>query len=558
MRGLVLLCALALAAPALAATYEVGPGQPLANVRDVPWESLQPGDLVLIHWQAAPYKDKWVIGVSGTAAAPITVRGVLGPGGERPVIDGVDAITRPQLNYWNEERGLLKIGGANVPADTLPQYIVVENLDLGGARQPATFTGRNGVTAYAQNAAAVYVEKGQHITLRNLVIRDSGNGLFVAASAGETQDVLVEGCDVRGNGNVGSIYEHNSYTEALGIVFQYNHYGPLCSGCGGNNLKDRSAGLVVRYNWIEAGNRNLDLVDAEDSAELVADPSYHTTYVYGNVLVKTDATAQGQVLHYGGDSGTPTDYRKGTLYFYNNTVVSTRAGYTTLMRLSTNEEHADCRDNVLLATAAGSNFALLDDTGALDYGHNWLKTGFVPSHGTVSGTITDLGGNVTGADPGLVDVPGQDYHLLATSACRDAGGALASGVPAPALEYVRHQQWEVRPVDATLDIGAFEYGTVPDGGPPLQEDAGVPPEDAAPQPTDGATPADAPAPPADGSPAPDAPAATDAPAPTPDGAHPGAVESGCGCTATPGAAAGWAALALLGLALSRRRNQRSR
>src|SRR2546427_554714 len=32
-----------------ALTFEVGPGKTLANVGDVPWESLNPGDTVLLH-----------------------------------------------------------------------------------------------------------------------------------------------------------------------------------------------------------------------------------------------------------------------------------------------------------------------------------------------------------------------------------------------------------------------------------------------------------------------------------------------------------------------------
>ena len=34
-----------------AAIYEVGPGQPLAAIGDVPWASLAPGDEVRIHWR---------------------------------------------------------------------------------------------------------------------------------------------------------------------------------------------------------------------------------------------------------------------------------------------------------------------------------------------------------------------------------------------------------------------------------------------------------------------------------------------------------------------------
>jgi len=97
----ILLLASTSAGSALAATYEVGPGRPYTSIGAVPWESLGAGDLVLIHWRSAPYKEKWAIGGTGTAAQPITVRGVLGPGGERPVIDGNGATTRTQLNFWN-------------------------------------------------------------------------------------------------------------------------------------------------------------------------------------------------------------------------------------------------------------------------------------------------------------------------------------------------------------------------------------------------------------------------------------------------------------------------
>jgi len=47
---------------------------------------------------------------------------------------------------------------------------------------------------------------------------------------------------------------------------------------------------------------------------VLADPRYRTTFVYGNVLVEHDDQSNSQILHYGGDSGDTTIYRKGTLY----------------------------------------------------------------------------------------------------------------------------------------------------------------------------------------------------------------------------------------------------
>ena len=140
-----------LASVAMGATYEVGPGKPLARISQVPWESLTAGDEVLIHWRPDSYKEKWVICVAGTEEKPVVVRGVPGPKGQLPVIDGKDAVTRPSLNFWNEARGVIKIGGSNTPKNVTPSHIVVENLEIRGARAGNAFTGRAGRGTYKKN-----------------------------------------------------------------------------------------------------------------------------------------------------------------------------------------------------------------------------------------------------------------------------------------------------------------------------------------------------------------------------------------------------------------------
>lgn len=450
---------LVLTAAAFATDYHVGPGQPLAEPGLVPWESLAAGDTIFIHWRAAPYAAKWVLCRQGTAGAPITIRGVRGPAGELPVITGENATTRSALNFWNRSRGLLKIGGANTPDDTMPQHLVVESLDLRSARPPFTFTAPNGAKeSYVANAAALYVEKVRHLTVRDCAIGDSGNGLFISA---DSQDILIERCFIAGNGNTGSIYEHNAYTAAIGIVYQFNHFGPLRAGCGGNNLKDRSAGLVVRYNWIEGGNRQLDLVDAEDSDTIVADPAYHTTFVYGNVLIEPAGDGNRQIIHYGGDSGDTSIYRKGTLYLHHNTIVSTRTDRNTLLRLSTNDETCDARNNIVYTTLAGNNLSLIDDTGMLRLQGNWIRSGWIVSFNSgYSGSVVDAGGNLAGTAPGFVDLAAQDFHLAEASSCRDAGVALAAAATAhqPTLEYLRNQRsWTRSTADASPDLGAHEF-----------------------------------------------------------------------------------------------------
>lgn len=445
---------------ATAATYEVGPGRELTAIGQVPWESLQPGDKVLIHARPEPYREKFVLCRAGTSNAPITVRGVADATGRLPVIDGADATTRTNLSWWGEVRGVIKIGGARVPADTMPAHIVLENLDVCGGLKTNLFTSTQGEKLnYRRNAAAVYVEKCEHLVIRNCRLHDCGNGLFISSNDDRaSRDILVEGCYIHDNGNPGSGMEHNIYTAAIGIVFQNNRLGPLRPGCPGNNLKDRSAGLVVRYNWIEGGNKELDLVDAQDSALIREDARYHETYVYGNVLLKLPRDGHAFLVNYGGDGDKLSEFRKGTLYFFNNTIVYYRIG-AVLFRLSSKDEHCDFRNNIVhLATGRGKPI-MLEQHGRLALSHNW----FSGNYGTLAfknarGMVSDDQTSIAGTAPGFVNLKEKDFRLTANSPCRN----VASPTPRPVTrEYLAHQSSTLRPDDGQLDIGAFEFQTKP-------------------------------------------------------------------------------------------------
>ncbi|MFV0543408.1 MAG: hypothetical protein ACK5L8_06955 [Marinicella pacifica] len=444
---------------AQATVYHIGPGQNHQDIADVDWTALQAGDRVFIHWRSTPYREKWVINVQGTAQNPISIIGVNGPNGQQPVIDGENAVTVAGLNFWNESRGVIKIGGSNIPGDALPQHIIIENLDIRSAYKDYQFINDQGQTeTYSNNAAAIYVEKAAHLTIRNCSLSNSGNGLFIGAFNGQTEDILIEKNHIHGNGVVGRIYEHNTYTAAIDITYQFNRFGPLKAGAGGNNLKDRSAGLVVAYNWIEGGNRQLDLVDAEDSENLVNHPSYHKTHVYGNVLIEPDNDGNSQIIHYGGDSGTTADYRKGTLFLYNNTIISQRSGNTTLVRLSTNDETAEVFNNIYYGESAGHTLALIAGNGKFNYQHNWLKTNYSDCHCNPNGTINNLGNQITGTTPDFLDLNGQNYRLTVNAPGINQGMPIPANLSThiPHSEYQKHQQASPRPNDGSIDIGAYE------------------------------------------------------------------------------------------------------
>ncbi len=481
--------------------YAVGPEQPYASIGDVPWATLTSGDSVRIFWRDEPYHEKFLIQGRGTEDAPIVVCGVAGPDGQLPVIDGEDATTSPDMNYATTEgqaRGLIHVSlGGDDEYGYKPEHVVIQGLHIRNAAYTNEYTGSDGATVpYFENAAGIFIERGDNITVRGVELESNGNGLFVASGGDEqtrSHDIVLERSYVHDNGTpeVGQDQRHNIYTEADGMVFQYNEIGPLAPGALGAALKDRSTGTVVRYNRITGGSRSLDLVDAQDSSALaVEDPDYRTTLVYGNVIIN-DAAVHGPILsnmiHYGGDSGIPELNRKGTLYFVHNTVIiradqDDAAGVgqyqTSVFDLDTDDETAVVENNVFYVRSAtpGATPTELDwgrSAGTIELGTNWASPGSLDWRypDDTTGTVTGSDQLLTNAenDPGFVDEPAGDLAPAAGSALVDAAGPLPEGLTALGLtvgeEHTGMGAAQLRPDDGAPDLGAFESVGTPQAAP---------------------------------------------------------------------------------------------
>jgi hypothetical protein len=436
-----------------AIVVDIGPGEYYEDPCDLPWQDLEPDTLVRIHHRSDPYRCKWALDVVATEDDPVVVMGVP-DGDQRPVISGDGAATPQGLDFWSEGRGILKVGGTSFPGpEQPPAWIWIQGLEIRSAHPRYGFTDDQGTPqVYDQNAAAIFLEEGEHLHVVDSVLQDCGNGLF---SAMATADVHVVANHIHGNGIEGSGYEHNSYTESLGITFEHNRYGALREGAGGNNLKDRSAGTVIRYNWIEGGNRQIDLVET-DSETLRDHPSYRESFVFGNVLVEHDGDGNSQILHYGGDNGDEAWYRKGALYFFHNTVISERAGTTTLLRLSSDEESAVVHNSIVHATSGGSHLALYHGAGTVDLAHSWISEGWVQTHEADDHGVVTTRDLIEGGDPGLEDLAGLALRPLADSAAQGAAGeALPETADHPVdRQYLEHQDGQWR--ESAEDLGAFE------------------------------------------------------------------------------------------------------
>ncbi|HLE10272.1 MAG: hypothetical protein A2504_04770 [Bdellovibrionales bacterium RIFOXYD12_FULL_39_22] len=457
--------------------YEVGPGKTYPEPVDVPWESLKAGTLIKIYYRTTPYLNKWAIVGSGTPDAPIVIRGIL-ENGKRPIISGVNARSRGELSYPNQNRSIIKVGESNIPKDELPdsstvdyadyynnqinRNIMIENLDVSGAHASYRFYDTNGnLQSYSENAAAIHVVNGTNVTISNCLLHNSGNGFF---SGHYAANVVMQYNSLYDNGIVSNIYHHNSYTESFGITFQFNHYGPIKAGALGNNLKDRSNGTIVRYNFFDDGSRNLDLVDS-DHSYMRNDPSYRVTFVYGNIMIKRDISSNGQFVHYGGDGADPSIYRKGTLWFFNNTLISYRTQKnTTLFGLSSNDERVEFFNNIVDTIAEGNRIAVAGSQGGIfNFYNNWLKAGWKTTHeSSMAGVLTFSSSNLVEISSPLTNIAANtmDFSLKANSSPIDSGAIIPSefsGRHSPLHEYVNEQKGKERTNDASLDMGALEF-----------------------------------------------------------------------------------------------------
>jgi len=443
--------------------YDVGPGLPYTSISAVPWDSLVPGDEVRIHYNGTTgYREKWHIGKSGTNTAPIRVVGVRGPLNERPIINGQNAVAKLGQNYWNEDRGLIKIGGPSIGSSVI-RNVEIEGLELRNARLGNSYTAINGNPwPFANNAAGVYVEgPAQFIKIRDCYITNNGDGIFF----GFTNFSTVEGNWVHVNGYQGSSQEHNSYTEGIYNTFQFNRY-EQSENWEGNNLKDRGAWTVVRYNQLIDGNRAFDLVNGANQVTYNFPPDY----VYGNVIIKRRGYNNNQAMHYGWDTNSTQARRQ--LYFYHNTVIVTREspgeGQWVGIKLDNASTLAYAYNNAFWHYSPTGQINayyggdLATGPGLMTFVNNWIYQGNCsnPSFGcTRAGSgYVDGGGNIWAgsANPYLNQTTGVITNAL--SPLIGTATSIPSSFPGGALSFPIRAQYPIGTLRTDInEIGALAY-----------------------------------------------------------------------------------------------------
>lgn len=501
-----------------AAVYEVGPGKALTSLFAVPWKSLQPGDVVNIYPKPGGYKEKIQVSESGTAAQHIVIRGVPDPvTGSLPVLEANGAVEDPSTDWRSpvlSDFGMITVSPRKsnyVYGTTHVSFVDIENLEIRNCiyttDKSIAYTDQFGqVRGYDGFSCGIYIEWARDFTVRGCEIHHCGNGLFANSKNGSAQSsarLLIEKNYFHDNSLKATVdpvtgatisngyHEHHIYTESVGVTIQFNKFGPLLPDAHGVAIKDRSSGEVIRYNEFDMTEESnvLALLDPQGGSGFIElQPDYRDSYVYGN-LITIENYASGISLFWWGSYNGASSYaaeHRGTLYFYNNTVVIHHSRATLFFLPSTDyvgnaavQEVVDCRNNIFYVDPAGQTNVYdalcwftggaTNGGGAINLGANWVSPGTqkdAPFHGyggALNGVANLIVGDVGGAnDPHFVDLSGHDYHATKSANTVDAGGPLAAAVlPAydDVLEYLAPQNSTPRlQVGGKMDLGALESG----------------------------------------------------------------------------------------------------
>jgi hypothetical protein len=427
----------------------VGDGKTYASPAAVPWANLAACDQVLIYYRSTPYKNIIYTYARGAPNKYITIRGVPGPNGERPIFDGNGAVepTMPlNVNGGYARSGLIVIG-FRTGNNTKPGYLHITGLTFRNVRPGYSNVTNTGASeAWVDFSPAIFAAPADRLAVTNCEFGNDALGVFVNSGGDEmvqSRGIFIANNYFHDNGVSGSYWVHNAYTEAIGTVYEYNYFGPLVAGAGGDGVKDRSAGIILRYNHFASGNYMISLRDPESNetwesaaTDTRGDLLTKHAFVYGNSFLYGNAN-DVVVGHGDGSYGHPPDNRFGNLFFYSNQVISTvnwdgiTSHAATLFQLLNTLKPTTVRayNNLFYATSATvggtpSPWALFTWQGPADFQGNWINNFINHASSAVDGN-TSVGTAFDGSglngmskqsgNPGFTNQAAGDYTLLKTS-----------------------------------------------------------------------------------------------------------------------------------------------
>jgi hypothetical protein len=260
------------------------------------------------------------------------------------------------------------------------------------------------------------------VVIRNCRIRNNGNGIF-SHDGRHGSDLLIEGCEINGNGTVGSNLTHNLYIQSVRPIYRNNKLGRLRAGAGGGNLKDRSADVLIEGNTIEGGSRMIDLSGWQnETAERAAAPNANRAIVQHNTIINRNSDAV--TLLYTEGRALACDFNHNTLVIRRD---QSNSYYVRIIRGEYDSGAVFAAGGNLLdalpqnAGQVKPECRVFDSFGTLNLSANWSRaavSNYTGPLNTINGWATWA---IAGVAPGFVDEANGDYSLVSGAAAEGYG-----------------------------------------------------------------------------------------------------------------------------------------
>lgn len=383
---------------AAAGTYrDVGPGRTYATIQAA-YNAAVDGDTIRIYADGSYTGSNTVLNIQKNN---LTFLGMNG----RPVLDSQGPVSNG--------KGIWRINASGT---------TIDNITFKGCHDPNNLYGRNLAGIRPDDSAAGTT------TIKNCLITDNDNGILVTnpiGGNGTGTDLVISNCEFYANGwGDTNGQEHNMYINHIhSFTLQYSYTHEIK---GGHLIKTRCQTNKILYNRITDNSSNSTYYSNYN----IDVPEGGTTWIIGNVIQQGTYVGNSGMVYYAAEN---TNNSGHNCWIVNNTFVNNASSGTFML----------CRNDANYSVYYKNN--IFTGSGSINNGGS---AKWYPDH------------NYQG-NPGYLNAGAFDYHLTSTST-----GVINVGISpgtgdgfdlTPYYQYSYDCGSVSRPVNGTIDIGAFEY-----------------------------------------------------------------------------------------------------